>query len=147
MIKSLSSAHCSSLTLCILHVSRGSLSIARYKMSFNVPRLVSFLFESCVPSSTLLMCSLHCSALSATVQEGAEVGGALILKHRKVKGDGVLHPCYLLSTGATLNSAQNWNMLNWRVQHIASYVNRHSNYLNEPRHLHVMGKREQWYVP
>jgi len=35
------------------------------------------------------------------VQEGAEVAGALILKDREVKGDGVQHPCYLLSTGVT----------------------------------------------
>ena len=35
---------------CILHVSRGSLSIARYEMSFNVP-LIGLLFESCVPLS------------------------------------------------------------------------------------------------
>ena len=40
----------------------------------------------------------------------AEVGGALILKHRKVKGDGVLHPCYLLNTGVTSSgSAGNLN--------------------------------------
>ena len=35
------------------------------------------------------------------MQEGAEVAGALILKDREVKGDGVLHPSYLLSTGVT----------------------------------------------
>ena len=80
-------------------------------MSFNVRRLVSILFESCVSLSTLLMLSFNCSAQSVPVQGGAEVGGALILKHRKVKGDGVLHPCYLLSTGVTSwTSAGNSNV-------------------------------------
>ena len=32
------------------------------------------------------------------LQERAEFAGALILKDREVKGDGMLHPCYLLST-------------------------------------------------
>ena len=44
-------------------------------------------------------------ALRVAIPLCTEFAGAPILKDREVKGDGVLHPCYLLSTVMSLTSA------------------------------------------
>ena len=61
------------------------------------------------------------------MQEGAEVAGALILKDREVKGDGVQHPCYLLSTGVTSRQVREIRTPNSRLKSHAheSHVHEH----------------------